>query len=193
MFREFLASFRKKPQPASAADIRRELSAKRSRLDQLKAELDSLALSAVNDAVIAGKYLQLDSEATEVAREIRLLSAALPAAAAKEAEVQAAADAAALVERIAAFDRDASEARRFVDGVLERLVNGEELSIARDLSRSLAREATELHHATGNGRFRRPTDPLHDIRAALDHRIERLDRARWAPASPITLKEKKTA
>jgi hypothetical protein len=190
MWGRFLKAFHRKPAAPSAAEIRRQLAELRRDHDRVTADMNALALDAVNSERIALQYLEFDAEATQLENGMRLLKAALPAAEAKEAEAARQAEAAALAKRIEEFDKVSAEARGFTDTLLARLVTGEELTICREFSRVLSREANLLHPLTGDARHRRAIDPMFEIRAALIHRIERLDRSRWAPQAPITLKEK---
>jgi hypothetical protein len=190
MWSKFLKAFHRKPAAPSAAEIRRQLSELRHRHAQKSADRDALAHDSILSERIAEQYVELDEEASELERGMRLLKAALPAADAKEAEAARQAEAAALARRIEEFDRNEAEARGFVDTILVRLVTGEELTVCRELGRVQSREGQALHALTGDARHRRPIDPMFEIRAALVHRIERIDRARWAPQAPITLTRK---
>jgi hypothetical protein len=190
MWSKFLKAFHRKPAAPSAAEIRRQLAVLRHDHERVTADMTALALDAVNSERIAEQYLDLDAEATRLESGMRLLKAALPAADAKEAEAARQAEAVALARRIEEFDKVSAEARGFVDTLLARLVTGEELTICREFGRVLSREANLLHPLTGEARHRRAIDPMFEIRTALVYRIERIDRARWAPGAAITLKEK---
>jgi hypothetical protein len=180
----------RRAEPASAATIRHELQALRHQQAVTVQQRDLLAHDAVNDETAAARWGHLDKSAHNLDQRIQVLTAALPTAEAKEAETARQAEAAALAKRIEDYEKATAEARGFVDTILARLVTGEELTVAREFGRVLASEARLLHPLTGTAQHRRPIDPMYEIRAALVHRIERIDRARWAPQAPITLKEK---
>lgn len=187
---KFMQHWRKswrRPESPTAAEIRQRLTALRHQRDQVTAKQDAIALDAMRSDAVADQYQHFGAELAGLAGQIQVLEAALPHAEREEAEAARQAEAAALAQRIEHFHARVYEARRFLDPILDQLVTGEELTQARDVSLLLSREADALHRLTGDARFRRPLDPFAQIRDALGHRIERIDRARWAKSSPITL------
>lgn len=182
--------FRQKP--ATAATIQQQLGATRHRHQQATKARDALALAVESgDPDARTQYQRLDADAAQLAHRMQILSAALPMAEAREDEIAKQAEAEVRSKRIEEFFRLTHEAHRFLDSILAQQVTGEELTQARELSLLLSREADALHRLTGDGQFRRPLDPFAAIRDALVHRIERIDRARWAKSAPITLLDHK--
>jgi len=186
MMLQWLRSLRQQ-QPVTVVELRRRLAVLRQQQGQMTAARDALALDAMQSDEVAERYQQLDGEAAELARQIQMLEAALPRAERQETEAARQTEAAALARRVEDFFRLTHEARRFIAPILAQQVTGEALTQARKLSQLLAREANALHRLTGDDQFRRPLDPYAQIRDALVHRIERIERARWAKSAPITL------
>jgi hypothetical protein len=85
------------------------------------------------------------------------------------------------------YERQTAEAQAWLDAVLARLPDGETLTAARALRDALRDEARELSRWSRDAAVRRPVDPLAAICDGLRHRIERVERARWAKSVPITL------
>ena len=187
MWSKFLNAFHRKPAAPSAAEIRGQLSDLRSRHERVTADRAALALDAVNSERIALQYLQLDDEASELENGMQLLRAALPAAEAREAEAARQAEAAARAKRLQTFDRQTIEAQAWLDDVVMRLPTAEELTKARDLRDSLNSEAIQMRTWSDAVGIRRPLDPLNVLVQAMQHRIDRVSRARWAHGAPITL------
>src|SRR6187401_487622 len=136
-FIEWLHWFRR-AQPVTAAEIRRELQALKNQQAVTVQQRDLVALDSLNDETAAARWGHLDDTEREVRQRILVLSAALPAAEAKEAEAARQVEAAALARRIEDYERATVEARGFVDTVLARLVTGEELTVAREFGRALS-------------------------------------------------------
>jgi hypothetical protein len=188
---EWLRSLRRADR-ATAADIRRQLNTLRRRHDEMIAERDALALDAVDSDTAADRYQRLDVALVESARRMQILSAALPAAEEREAEAARQADAARREQAMVAYQRHTQEAQQSIDAVVANLPTGETLTALRDLRDRLASEARDLRTWSTDARVRRPLDPLNDVVEELQHRIDRVARARWAPSHPITLKRANT-
>jgi phage shock protein A len=190
-FLEWLRSLRRADR-ATAADIRRQLNTLRRRYDEMIAKRDALALDAVNSDTAAERWTALDDDARRLVRQIDVLAAALPQAEAHEAESARQAEGARREQAWVAYQRHIQEAQQSIDAVVANLPTGETLTALRDLRDRLAREARDLRTWSTDARVRRPLDPLNDVLEELQHRIDRVARARWAPSHPITLKRANT-
>lgn len=184
--RKFFASFRRTA-PVTAAEIQRQLAALRQQHTQSVRQRHALALDAMRDQAAAQQWAALDEAAQHLTRRIDVLVAALPQAEAKEADARERAEAAARAKRMQEYERQTAEAQAWLDAVLARLPDGETLTAARDWRDRLHDEARSLRAWSNDVRVRRPVDPLAAIYDALGHRIQRLERARWARSAPITL------
>lgn len=130
-------------------------------------------------------------ERSRLAPQIRDLRARVAELAAEIVKVEE--DARLTTAKAIEYERLVGEARRLLDPILDRLVNAEELTRARELSRRIASEASELHRRTNERRYRRPVDPLGEVFDALRVRIAGIERARWTGGSaPVTLRLDKT-
>ncbi|MGH6691136.1 MAG: hypothetical protein ACREF4_10735 [Gammaproteobacteria bacterium] len=187
MMRDWLRSLRQRP-PAPAAEIRQELAGLRHQHAETIARRDAMALDAVQSDEVAEQYQQLDAEASELARQIQMLEAALPRADAREAEAARQAEADAHAKRLDRHRQQTAEAQRWLDAVLARLPSGEELTAARNLRDALRAEANGLSRRSQDVAVRRPLDPLDATYCALKMRVQRIERARWIHGDhPITL------
>jgi hypothetical protein len=85
------------------------------------------------------------------------------------------------------FVQRTQETQKFIDAVVASLPTGEVLTKARDLRDALHTEASGLRTWCNEASVRRPVDPLDVVVTAMQHRINRVSRARWAGRAPITL------
>lgn len=185
--RKFFTSFRR-AEPASVAAIQRELTDLREQHHGTIAARDRVALDAVTVAGAAVRWRQFDEAAAQIAQRLAVLTAALPAAAEREAEAARQAEAVRRERAMHGYQRQNAEAQAWLDAVLARLLTGEELTVARDLRDRLASEARDLRTWSNLPEVRRPLDPLSAVVDAMQMRLDRIVRARWAPKSPITLR-----
>lgn len=188
MILDWLRSLRQQ-QPATAADIRRQLTALHQQRAVTVQQRDLVALDAVNDEPSAARWVHLDATARDLDSRIAVLATALPQAEAREAEAARQAEADAYAKRMERYRQQTAEAQAWLDAVLARLPTGEELTQARNLRAALHAEAVRLE-ARGSREVavRRPCDPLDAIYAALAMRVQRIERARWIHGDhPITL------
>jgi hypothetical protein len=185
--RRFFTSFRR-AEPASVAAIQRELTALRAQHQQMTAARDRVALAAVNVVGAAVRWRHLNEAAAESAQRMAVLTAALPAAEEREAEAAQQAEAVRRERAMVAYQRFTQEAQRSIDAVVASLPTGETLTALRDLRDRLASEARDLRTWSNLPEVRRPPDPLSAVVDAMQYRLDRVVRARWAPKSPITLK-----
>ena len=187
MIPEWLRSFRT-PRPNTAAEIRSKLHA----LKQLHAvtvqQRDLVALDAVNDEIAATRWSHLDDTLQALIRRMDLLAAALPQAEAKEAEAAREAEAVRRERAMDTYQQHTKDAQRLIDAALANLPDGDTLTALRDVRDRLASEARDLRTWSNDTQVRRPLDPLHEVVSAMQLRIDRVARARWAASHPITLR-----
>ena len=191
-FFEWLRSLRRTPS-VTASGIRRELHALKQEYLITVQQGDLLALDAVSDEIAGARWNHLHETALELARRTQILTAALPAAEAREAEIARQAEEQTRQARMQDFERRTQEAQKFIDAVLGSLPSGEVLTQARDMRDVLRTEALGLRPWSNEVYVRRPLDPLDAIHAALALRVQRIERSRWIGASPITLKSRRAA
>jgi hypothetical protein len=182
----WLKSLRRSDAP-TAADIRRQLHEARGNLAVCRQQRDLVALDAVTDEVAARRWLDLDDACTEVERQIALLASALPQAEQREADAARQAEEQRRERALSAYQQHTQEAQRLHDDLLDRLPDGDTLTALRDWRDRLATEAGDLRPFSRDVTVRRPLDPLDALVAAMQHRIDRVSRARWAHSAPITL------
>ena len=183
---DWLRSFRP-AKPVTAAEIRRELHTLKQQQTVTERQRDLLALDAVDDEATGLRWHHLDESVSQLAQRIRVLDAALPAAEAREAEAARQAEELAREKQLQEFKRKSAEAQKLVDTKLASLPSGEELTEFRDRAVALRSQANALRAWSTDVDVRRPLDPLDLVVTAMQHRINRVSRARWAGSSPITL------
>ncbi len=176
----------------TASEIRARLTDLEQRLTGITRQRDDIALDALQDAEFKVGWKRLDAEGDDLNGQIRLMKTALQAAEAREAEAVQRAAVEERARRLEQFLQTSQEAQRRVDDVLMRLVNGTELTWARDLRDRLHSEATFLSAWFSDVRVRRPLDPLHQIRSALLHRLQRIERGVMRKGDPITVDDAPT-
>jgi hypothetical protein len=189
---DWLRSFRRST-PVETGEIRRELAAVQQRHAETVRQRDGLALAAVSDEGAAGRWAELDTAASELRRRMDVLTQALPVAEARDAVASRRAEEAERQRAFEAFEEDLEAAQRWLDGVIARLPSEAELTEARDLRNRLSAAAGALRAWSNDGRCRRPLDPLAVLVAAMQHRLDRVSRAQWAKAAPITLGARRSA
>ena len=190
IFRNWLWPFRPAP---TADEIRRELQTRRQEHAVTIQQRDLIAFDAVRDEASAMRWQHLDDTTAALEQRMTVLSAALPKAEARERKAAEQAEAARRDRALVAFEQDTEEAERLVATVCGRLPDGETLTKLRDSRDHLAAQARELRPWSNDHRIRRPCDPLSEVVGAMTSRIARVERARHAPDSPITLEGGATA
>jgi hypothetical protein len=118
---------------------------------------------------------------------MQVLTAALPAAEAKEARAAEQAEAVRREQAMRAYRGHLQDAERTAADTIANLPDGEALTRLRDLRDRLAAQARDLGTWSRDHDIRRPFDPLAEVLAAMQHRIARVERARHAGSHPITL------
>jgi hypothetical protein len=165
----------------TAADLRAEIAGLTATRNDLERQRASVALRACGDDTFARRHDQLTDGMAALGQRIALLREALPEAERRDAERAKLANAERQEAARAAYERETAAARKWLDGVLARLPDGHVLTEARDLRDRLKVSAREL----GDGR-RRVLDPLDELVTAMQHRLDRVSRARWHDG-PITI------
>jgi hypothetical protein len=152
---------------------------------------DLVAFDAVRDQSAAARWQHLDQTAAALAQRMQVLRVALPAAEAREAEAARQAEATARSKQMQEFERLTAESQKWLDAVLARLPDGDTLTAARKLRDRIHDQARAMAPWSTDVRVRRPLNPLDAITTAMQHRIDRVSRSRWAGSAPITLDKAK--
>jgi hypothetical protein len=177
----------RRTEPATAAAIRRELRAAQDQHAVTIQQRDLCAFDAVRDDAAALRWSHLTDTASALAERMQMLTAALAQAEAQEADAARQAEARRRAHAVRDYQQHTREAQEFLTAVLAHLPDGETLTAARDWRDRLAAEARDLRPFSRDVTVRRPLDPLDALVSAMQHRIDRVSRARWAPSAPITL------
>lgn len=179
MLFELIFNSRKKAQ-MDPATIHQRLTLLTGRRTALAADRQRLALpEAEGDPEATARRASLDTAIAAVNHEVQMLSDALPAAEAREAEARAREQAAALAKLRGDYMNLTAAGQEWLATVLPRLPTDAEIDAARTRSRELAKLASALYSSTGDRQFHRAAvDPFDELRGALLERLARIDRVR---------------
>jgi hypothetical protein len=185
---DWLRTWRRSEEPATADEIREQLADLRGQLAVTVAQRDLCAADAVNDAASAQRWGHLDDSVQIINRRMDMLAAALRAAEDREAADAMRAAEERLTADLTAFYATDAEVHSFADAAIANLPNDEELNLALKLEKKLGADAARLRaEGLDDVILRRPFSPLAAIVDALKLRIERVERVRFHPGSPIRL------